>query len=146
MIYSKVRKYLKERILEVDSDFEEHGDAFNTDNIANSNLEKAFHIFYSVPTIDKENVTITSNIEAEIKFYFKGHRYPTDALDEGMDLVNEVAVTAGSVDQLAAFRMTDDFPIQACDPISQLAEPFENNDNLIIITLTMDMSVLQTLC
>jgi len=146
MIYSKVRTYLKARIAAVDSDFKEHKDAFNDDNIAKTGFNKAYHILYSVPSISKSDYLIDSEIEVIVKFFFRGYRDTQAALDDSMDLVNSVALDCGSLENLSAFRVTDDFPIQYCNPTGQVPEPLENNDNSIIVTLNLNMSVLQTLC
>lgn len=147
MKYSKIRTYLKNIITDFDADFKEHKDAFNTDNIARTNFNKAYHITYSVPSIDSgSDVYFTSSATASIQFYFKGYRCPQTALDEAMDTVATLSQSFASISNVSAFRMAYDFPIQQVSPTSQVPEPLQSNDNSIIINLDLNLEIIISIC
>jgi hypothetical protein len=146
MIYSKVRQYINQIVLATDSEFLEHKDAFNTNNVPSNIFDKAFHVFYSVPSINRGQTVIDLSIDCTVTFYFKGFRCSQEALDFSMDLVGKVSRNCCKIENVNNFRETDDFPIQSCNPESQVPEPLENNDNAIIITLDLTARLFDVIC
>jgi hypothetical protein len=147
MKYSKIREYISQTITSYDSDFQEHNEAFNSENIAKSRFDKGFFIEYSIPSITTGPETaFTSNASATIQFSFKGFRCPRERLDDSMDIVGEISQLLASVKNVFAYRVTDDFPIQNVFPTSQVPEPLENNDNAILINLELDLSIMLSSC
>lgn len=147
MRYSKIRTYLKELIERADPSFKEHKDAFNTDNIAKTSFNKAYHISYDIPSIDfGADAYFTSNASAAVTFFFKGYRCPQTALDDSMDIVGGLSQDFASVSNLTAYRMSYDFPIQVCNPVSQTPQPLQSNDNSIIITLDLNLEIILSIC
>jgi len=146
MLISKVRKYIADSITSVDSDFRQHRDAFNDENIASTNINKSFHIAYSIPSIASDQATFNNSVTAEIKFFFKGQRDTIETFDNAMDTVSQISMKLASLTNIAAFRSTDMLPIQTCVPVSQVPEQLNNNDNSLIITLSLEMNIVQSSC
>ena len=147
MKYSKIRKYIEQTISSYDPRLKAHDDAFNSDNIPANNIAKAYFVEYSVPSISEGTDGWFDTLpSATIKFYFKGFKRPADALDSGMDSVAEISQLLSSMSNIAAFRDSDNFPIQKCYPTSQIPEPLGNNDNSIIITLELELNIILTNC
>lgn len=144
MSLSKIRTYLENNIKAVDADFRQHDDAFNSVNIAN--IEKAFHISYSVASTEVGQQMLMQTASISVKFYFKGFRDTIKMFDTAMDLVNDVAMGCASRTNVAAFRASDDFPIQNIDIVSQVPEQLESNDNSMSITLEMSADIYRSIC
>ncbi len=144
MIYSKVRDYVNSIIGTYN--LKKWDDAFNIDNIPTTLIDNGYHLSYSVPTITKQQRTIEAGFSVTLNFFFKGYKTPSQKLDDAMDLVASISRDLASQDNVASFRVTDDYPIQDCNPISQVPTFIESNDNIIIITLELEMTVISTIC
>jgi len=146
MKISKVRDYTIQQVLGVDSDFKEWTDGFNSENIPSTLFNKAFHIFYTIPSIVDGQSYITNSVSLTLKLFFKGYRDPAEAIDTAMDTASDIVAAMKSIHNVQLYRSTDDLPIQNVVPLSQIAEPLENNDNNVIITMEFDMNIIQTTC
>lgn len=147
MNYSKIRKYIVDTVKTFDSDFKEHKDAFNPDNISKTNFNKGFFVEYSIPSIvpGAENF-FTADATASVQFFFKGYRNAQSSLDDAMDTVGKLTQALTSFQNITAFRITDDVPIQKCAPVSQIPEPLQTNDNAIIINLELNLEIILSNC
>lgn len=91
---SQVRTYFRERLLEVDSDFREHLDFFNIDNIADSRFDKAFHISYQALSSDFTSDQLLTNdtLAVDVVLFFKGYRDTIESFDAFTDLGHEYRI------------------------------------------------------
>lgn len=146
MIISKVRTYLKNQVIAVDSDFKEHEDAFNVDNIPGTLKNKSFHIDYSIDNSQEFDTHLEDDVSATLTLFFKGYRTPAKALDVAMDLANDIRIKAVSIATVESFKITDDNPIFGVSCLSIKPSPVPTNDNQIIIELEFNLRIAQTIC
>lgn len=144
--YSKVRKYIDSVIATNHPDMRKWNDVFNIENIPSSLIDNGYHVNYSAQSISRQQRTIETNLTATINFFFKGYNSPTEKMDLSMDKVLTISRDLSSLESIGNFRVTDDYPIQYCNPTSQVANPLDTNDNLIIITLELELLVISTIC
>ena len=136
---SDVRDYIKARILAEDSDFKEWKDGFNRDNIPKTIFNKAFFISYSLPS---NNVTQSSwsddSVSVQAELFFKGFRSVQDALDNAMDVADNIYRRAPNNANYAG-------NIKKVDGVSVIPEPLISNDNSIIIIITWNVRIIRCL-
>ena len=142
MRLSKVRDYVRS----VATDFNEWKDAFNRDNIPSSIKNKAYYCSYELSSNDDRGDYEENLLRVSIEVFFKGHKNAQEALDNAMDSVNILSLNLCSLASINAYRATDDFPIQSVVRLSQVPSPINTNDNQILITLELEMKIIQTLC
>lgn len=138
MSFKPVRSFLEARLLEVDSDFEVHDDAFSLENIGNNDFNKRYHIFYGNVATSVDNQHTTNDIvNATVTLFFRGYRNATESLDESMDLANTYRLNCLKI---APLRAQDFIKRVVCSSIQ--AEPLDSNDNSIKITLQFSINVI----
>ena len=130
MSLSQIRTYFSNRLLEVDSDFREHPDGFNRDNISSTNFDKSYFIFPgNLGSVTFDQITDDSMIW-RVELFFKGYRDPQEAIDNAIDVANlfrlqcvkrEFCLTGENIKNVLLNSMT--------------VNPVDTNDNLIIIEL-----------
>lgn len=138
MSFKPIRSFLSDRLLEVDSDFEVHNDAFSTENIGANDFNKRYHIFYgNVATSVSNQVTTIDDVTATVKLYFQGFRDATESLDSAMDLANKFRIQCLKQN----FIINQSFIKRVvCSSIQ--ANPLNTNDNAIEIVLTFNIKVI----
>lgn len=138
MSFKPVRSFLEARLLEVDSDFEVHDDAFSLENIGNNDFNKRYHIFYGNVATSVDNQHTTNDIvNATVTLFFRGYRNATESLDESMDLANTYRLNCLKI---APLRAQDFIKRVVCSSIQ--AEPIDTNDNSIKVTLQFSINVI----
>ena len=138
MSFKPVRTFLEQRLLEVDSDFEAHEDAFNLDNVGSNDFNKRYHIFYGNVATSLDNQHTTNDVvSATVSLFFSGARNATEALDDAMDLANQYRLNCLKIGYL---RSQDFIKRVVCNSI--VAEPIESNDNQIKITLQFSINII----
>jgi hypothetical protein len=143
---SKIRTYINNQVKKVSSDFKEHKDAFNDENIAGTRFNKAFHVSYDAPSIIEVELTAEMDMSVTLQLFFKGGRDTISTYDDAMDTMWNVLREVASRRNLNDFRATDNYPIQSASPNSIVVEPLENNDNSMVVTLNLTMKVITTIC
>lgn len=138
MSFKPIRSFLEARLLEVDSDFEVHPDAFSTDNIGANDFDKRYHIFYgNVATSVSNQVTTSDDVTSTVKLYFNGFRDATESLDSAMDAANRFRIQCLKMN----FLSNQSFIKRVvCNSIQ--ANPLNTNDNAIEIVLTFNIKVM----
>lgn len=138
MSLKPVRQYFKDRIFELDKDYQEHTDAFNTENISQLRFNKAYHIFYgNIQTTTANQLSTLDTVSATVSLFQNGYRDPIIALDDAMDFANKFRLRC-----LNPKYSTRNFFIKnvVCNTIN--AEPVNTNDNSIIIRLQFSITVI----
>lgn len=138
MSFKSVRTYLSNRLLEVDSDFENHSEPFSDENIGDNDFNKRFHIFYGNVSTSLANQTSTQDtVNATVALFFKGYASPQEALDDAMDLANQYRINC----LRPKYLLTTPFIKRVtCTQIT--AEPLPTNDNAIKIILTFSINMI----
>ena len=139
MSFKPIRTFLTDRLIEIDSDFEEFDQGFNSEQIGANDLDKRFHIFYGNVTTTSANQNTTQDVvNAVVSLYFQGARTSTEALDDGMDIANRYRIECLKRMNYAGLMFIKNV---VCNSI--IAEPVDStNDNSIKITLTFSISVM----
>jgi hypothetical protein len=117
--------------LAVDSDFREHKDGFNDENIGRNIFNKSYHITMSNPSnADTDGCRIEDDISVTAKLFFKGGK--TSKIQGVLD----AALDTGHNYKLKASNFND-FPsvIKRVVGNSVVPSPLDTNDNSIIITV-----------
>lgn len=120
-------------------EYQEHDDAFNTENIDGLNLDKAFHIFYgSASTTALNHLTTKDTVNVTLSIFSKGYSSPMDSLDDAMDFANRFRLVCIK----PAYATTGQFIKNVvCDTIE--ASPInQQNDNSIVIKLQFRVTVI----
>lgn len=132
---SEARDYIKGRVLDIDSSFKEHADAFNSDNIPKTLKNKSFFIKYDNTS---NNVSasnwVDDNISVELDLFFKGYRSTQQALDDSMDLAHRIKLSACNICNWVE-------PIKHVSGDSVISEAVVSNDNQIIIRLQFTLKM-----
>lgn len=138
MSFKPVRTFLESRLIEVDSDFEVHDDAFSFENIGNNDFNKRYHIFYGNVATSVDNQHTTNDVvNATVSLFFRGYRNATESLDESMDIANSYRLNCLKI---APLRDQQFIKRVVCSSIQ--AEPLDTNDNSIKITLQFSINVI----
>ncbi len=145
MIFSKVRKYIESNIASVDSTYKRIDSAFSVDT-AESLADKSYFISYSVDAGDTYTGVQKDYINATVIFYFKQFKKGVMKFDYAMDAVNEVRTKLCSITSIAGFSGTDQNDLQSCTFVSQSGESLDDNNKVILVTLTLQLSVFQSIC
>lgn len=139
MSLKPIRQYFKDRLMTLDSNYVEHTDAFNTDNIGDLNLDKAFHVFYgNAETSALNHLTTLDTIRVTVSLFAKGFRDPIEALDDAMDFANKFRIECIR----PAFATTGQvIKNVVCTSIN--ASPINSeNDNSIVVRLEFRVTVI----
>lgn len=135
---SQVRQYFTNRILEVDSDFKQHLDFFNKDNIANSNFDKAYHLEYSSllsDFINHQNAT-DDNLSVNLRLFFKGYNETIERFDLFTDLANQIRINI-----VGAYKATFESNMLAVSMSSMNWEYPNGNDNSLIVNMSFNIKM-----
>jgi len=145
---SFVRDYISTQIVSVDPRLEQWTDAFNIENIPSTIYDNAYHIFYSVPTMDKEQGLVDLSISSTITLFFKANRDVQTIFDTAMDTGNSVAIALMNVHNIQEYNTVNDLQnyIISVDVNSVLPTNPDSNDNRVIITLDADINIKQSIC
>lgn len=85
MSLETIRPYFQEAMLTVDRTYVEWEDAFNVENIPNSELDRAWHIQLSPATLASFNQACLSyNVPLVLTAWEKGYKTPSEAVDNGL--------------------------------------------------------------
>jgi len=140
MAFTAARDYIKARLLEVDSQFREHKDGFNRDNIARNILNKSYFITLSNPANNETyNCRVDDSISVVLELFYRGGKTSTlqDSLDTALDLGHDVKLQASNLSRLTG-------GIKKCVGNSVKADPLETNDNSFIITVEFTLRVINS--
>jgi hypothetical protein len=97
-----IREYFKARILEVDADFREHKNPFNTDDLSANEIHKSFHIQASGLSGNRVNQGTTDDtLQFTVSLFFTGGSDLQVNVDEGFDIGNSVRLKAMSPKKMA---------------------------------------------
>lgn len=131
MSLSQVRTYFVTRIAALDSEFEEHQDAFNQNNIGAYNFNKAYHIFYGQVSSGPLNHACTDDaVTASVALFFSGDRDPATALATAMDFAHTFRLACIKPENAMIGTNIKNVVLN-----SIVAEPLESNDNAIVVRL-----------
>lgn len=138
MSFKPIRTYLSDRLTSLDSDYHEHTDAFNEDNIGDLNFDKAYHIFYGdVATTSANQNTTNDVVNATVSIFSQGHRDPIEALDNAMDFANQYRIECLKPKYIYSQQF-----IKQVKSVSIKAEPLQSNDNAIVVRLQFSISIM----
>jgi hypothetical protein len=138
MSFRPVREYLKDRLLEIDSDFQVYDDAFENDSIGDNNFDKRFQIFYQVDSATVSNqLTTTDEVAARVTLFFDGGREAQESFDNAMDLANVYRIQCLKIDKL---RQYVHLKRVVCTSI--VPEPLDSNNNMIKVILNFRINMI----
>ncbi len=138
MSFKPVRSFFQDRLLEVDSSFTPHDDAFDTNNVGANNFDRRFHVFYGDVTTSVSNQnTTTDTVNATVTLFMSGERNATEALDESMDIANKFRLQCLKIDKL---RNQTFIKRVVCNSIR--AEALNTDDNSMKIILNFSVNVI----
>jgi hypothetical protein len=139
MSLKPIRQYFKDRFTAMDSQYVEHTDAFNTENIDGLNLDKAYHIFYgSAQTSSLNHLTTKDNVSTTVSIFSKGYRDPIEALDDAMDFANHFRLECMNPKLATTGQFIKNV---VCTSIE--ASPINTqNDNSIVVRLQFNVTVI----
>lgn len=146
MTLSKIRTYLKARIKAVDANLVEWNNSFSVDKLPDSMFDSAYWITYQVNASEESQVYFIDSIAVQMQFCFHSFNNQPSDFDTAMDKVNNIKLEAISKSNIAAFRSTDNFPIQRVIPVSQLPIEAVENEKKIIIELNLEIQLAQANC
>lgn len=145
---NEFKNYIRQQLTATDSDFEEHDDAFNFENIAETNLNKRYFMNYEISTIEN-GLTMEDNANVTLQIFFKGYRNPLETLDDSMELVNTFRLNLLSPSNIASYNssLTGGFSLLGIDSVSQTPTPLaDSNDNSLIVNLEFNIRFIQIVC
>lgn len=138
MKLSQVRDYFRARILEVDTDFKEHRDGFNRDNVPRAAFNKGFHVLPGTLVSDATDMLhLDDNLSVSVQLFFKGFRDVQSAMDEALDKAHDIRLQAI---KHAKAMVGQNIKNVICNSIG--AEPLDSNDNAILVTLEFSVRLI----
>jgi len=138
MSFKPVRTFLQSRLLETDDEFEVFDQAFNNDQIGDSDFNKRFHIFYGEVNTTAANQNTTQDVvAATVTLYFRGYRDTSEALDSSMDLANKYRINCLRQSYL---KTETNIKKVICQNIT--ATPLPTNDLAIKVELKFNISMI----
>lgn len=136
MSLSAVRTYFRARLNE--NGFKEHLDGFAFNNIPSTLLDKSYHISTpSVSTIKQNQDIIDLNSTVEVRFFIKGYRKPSVAIDTAI-LAEETllkSILSARNRTLGALKNVV-FTGSTREPLG------DTNDNSVLVTMSFDAVVM----
>lgn len=126
----KIVDHFRSCVKAYDSNFQEHTDAFNTDNIGTIRQNKAFHIQAGQfsPVARGQAFTIEDG-EVTLKLFFNGLRMPQNELNNSTDVaikIRQLCMNASRIRGTGIKSVT----LSGVTP-----EPVKTNDNTIVVPL-----------
>ncbi len=138
MSIKNIRSFIEARLKEVDSDYTEHSDAFNVDNIGELNLDKAFHVFYAdMSNVSVDQATSTDEVNVTVSLLTKTDRYAQEFLDEAFDKAIKFKMYCINPTKIVGQTF-----IKKVRFSSMRAEPLDGNDNASIIKVNLRFTVM----
>jgi hypothetical protein len=147
-VVNELKNYIREQLKATDSKFSEHDDAFNSDNIPETKLDKKYFMTYSIATVENGTV-MEETANFELQLFFKGLKKPLETLDKSMELANTFRLNLLNPLNIASYNSTlgGDFSILGIDSVNQeSSELADSNDNSMIITIEFNMRFIQIVC
>lgn len=133
-----IREFVKARIDSIDSGYNEHNDAFNSDNIGELNLDKAYHIFYAnMNNIAVDQATSKDEVNVVVSIYTKTNRYPKEFLDEAFDFANTFRMYCINPKNIVGHNFIKNVKFTSME-----AQPLNGNDNAIVIKVNLRFMVI----
>lgn len=124
--------------------YQEWEDAFNSENIPSTKLNKVFYLEYSIDSVEMDaNLGLENQVTTDIKLFKKGYRNSKESLDLAMTEAINLRQLFMSPKTLAAFTETN---IIGIDSVSIIPEQLQDDDNSIIVTLSFNTRVYETIC
>lgn len=146
MSFSNVRAYFADIINDVDPNFTEWGSPFDSDNIPESLANRAYWLKYDITNTQEVSSFIEDTINVEIKFFFKLYREENRGYDHYMNLCNTIRINSINIKNIQSFRSSTWNSLFKVMALSQTGEQLTSNDKQLIITLTFEVGINQTIC
>lgn len=118
--------------------FEEHIDGFNTDNIGDIDLDRAFHV--RPKTINGGAINHTdqkTESEVELKVFFKGGRDANEAIDNTILAVEQIVKECCNIK-----NRTSDGLLNVVFQRADIEPRSVDNDNSVLVTFDFTVMVL----
>ena len=133
---SAIKPWFKERLETLE--FEEHVDGFNTDNLGDIDLDRAFHI--RPVTINGGPINHSdqkTESEVEVKVFFKGGRDASEAIDWAILGVEQIVKECCNIK-----RRTSNGLLNVVFERARIEPRSNDNDNSVLVTFDFTVSVL----
>lgn len=118
--------------------FEEHVDGFNTDNLGEINLDRAYHV--RPITINGGSINHTdqrTDSDVEVKVFFKGGVNASEAIDEAILGVEQIVKECCNVK-----NRTSDGLLNVIFQRAEIEPRSTDNDNSVLVTFDFTVTVL----
>lgn len=132
MSLAPIREYFQARILEVDPDFSEYSDAFNSnDEVPGNIVSKAYHILSKgISPGTSDMMSTNDEVPVEVKLYFKSSGDKIEALNGAQDVANSVRLLC-----LKASKFRGVAGIRAITCTGLTPMPLNTNENTFYVLL-----------
>lgn len=138
---SGIREYIDDRVKEIDSDFSEWEDGFNMENIPSTLMDKSFFVEYGISSVADDKTLIIDTIEVTLRLFFKGFRNVKDALDNSMDLADNIRINI-----LGKGNIANSDYLTAQNTGMVASQINESNDNSLVVEMTFNFEQPKAIC
>lgn len=136
MSLTAIKPWFRERLETLD--FEEHVDGFNTDNLGEIDLDRAFHIRPITVTGGAINHTDQrTETDVEVKVFFKGGVNADEAIDEAIIGVEQIVKECCNIK-----NRTSDGLLNVIFQRAEIEPRSLDNDNSVLVTFDFTVQVL----
>lgn len=136
MSLSAIKPWFRERLETLD--FEEHIDGFNTDNVGEIDIDRAFHIRPITITGGPINHTDQrTETDVEVKVFFKGGVNASEAIDDAIIGVEQIVKECCNVK-----NRTSDGLLNVIFQRAEIEPRSVDNDNSVLVTFGFTVMVL----
>jgi hypothetical protein len=147
MSFSNIRTYFADIINDVDPNFTEWSAPFDSDNIPESLANRAYWLKYDITSVRETGSTyIEDTLNVEVKFFFKLYREENLGYDNYMNLCNTIRINSINLKNINSFKGSTWNNLFKVMSLGQTGEQLVSNDKQLIITLTFEVGINQTIC
>lgn len=119
-------------------DYKVNRDGFY-EGVASTIFNRSYFLSYSFPNIERAGHNVaTYDASVEIDFFFDGFRHTEEAIDKGLDSVNQAMLNLLDQKNVYDFnQVVDNMGITSINPSTINIRSLNVNDRSIVITLSM---------
>lgn len=132
---NEIREYIEGIILEVDPEMRRHEQAFTSENIPSTVINKAFFIAFERMNFFRDDTAIEVTIPVSVELFNRLFNKPVENFDEG--LCRSLDVLARITDQK---RIDQNGFIKAINTANITPEAIENDDNAAKYTIELTIT------
>jgi len=129
---NEIRKYLIDRVAEIDTNLKPWNDGFAFDNIPSTIRDKSFFINYEITSTQRLDTAIVDLYDVNLNLFFAGKKDVQGLIDTAFNLADNIRINVIQLNKLISTN------IHAIETLSMKTIPLDNNDNSFYIEISFN--------